>query len=448
MSLLNGSPDAMPVRLFRFPKFIYGFLPSGGLQKGTVALADQGIASATNLLTGAIIGRTCTKEQFGFYALGFSILFLMQHAQNSLVSLPYTIHAPRYSKDDTLYSYSGITLVHQLIWSALVIAFFISMGVVLSLTATGEEGLISVIWALAATASAILFRQYVRRFCFAHLLMGTVLLLDSTVAVIQISGLLFLAYQHILSASAAYMVTGVACALTCAIWFIFSRKMFRYDLTQAVPVFQLHWSFGNWLMISGLLIAAASQVYPWLLSYLLGVGAAGVLSACTGVAFLINPLVIGVENVLGPKSAHAYAQGGIKGLRRTITRYTLLLAVTLGFFSLLFICCGDWAVSILYGHEYTGNGVIVATLTFAQLVAALAMPVGFGLMTIEGSRAIMISSLIALFVTATCGVWMIEHFGVLGAAFGMSLALSASLIYRCVAFIKLTSTMRYQESKL
>ena len=32
-----------------------------------VTLADQCIVSATNFLTGIIIGRVCTKEQFGLY---------------------------------------------------------------------------------------------------------------------------------------------------------------------------------------------------------------------------------------------------------------------------------------------------------------------------------------------------------------------------------------------
>jgi O-antigen/teichoic acid export membrane protein len=426
---------------------INGFLPSGALHKDMIALADQGIASMTNFLTGVIIGRACTKEQLGLYTLGFSILFLMQHTQNSLVSLPYTIHAPRYRKDDSLSHYSGTTLVLQLIWSALAVAFLISIGTVLSLTTTRAGGLTPVIWALAATSSVILFRQYVRRFCFAHLRMGTALLMDSIIAVIQVSGLLCLAHLRILSASAAYLVTGGACALTCVVWFISSRKMFRYDLTQVTQVFQLHWSFGKYLLTSGLVMAAANQAYPWLLSHFWGMGATGVFSACTGVALLINPLVIGTENLLGPKTAHAYAQGGIERLRRTVITYTVLLAAMMGLFSLLLICCGGWIVSAIYGHQYAGNGVIVAVFAVVQLATALALPVGFGLMAIEKSYAIMTSSLIALCITFVFGVWMVKSFGVLGAALGMSLAVSSSWIYRCIVFVKLTNAARYQEVK-
>jgi O-antigen/teichoic acid export membrane protein len=438
MLLFGSRRSAVVVRLSGFSRLINAFLPSAALQKDIVALADQGTASITNFLTSVIVGRACMKEQLGLYTLGFSILFFMLHAQNSLVSLPYTVRAPRYLKDDSLGYYSGTTLVCQLIWSALVVALLISIGIVLSLATTGANGISSVIWTLAATSSVILFRQYVRRFCFAHLRMGTALLLDSSVAVIQLSGLLCLAHLRILSASTAYMVTGVACALTCAVWFTSSRKLFKYDFAQLASVFQLHWSFGKWLLTSGLVIAAATQAYPWLLSHFQGVGAVGVLSACLGVAYLINPLVIGAENVVGPKSAHVYAQGGIKRLRRTVVTYTLLLGAALGLYSLLLICCGDWIVSVIYGHEYTGNGVIVATLAVAQLAAALAMPVGFGLMAIENSRAIMISSLIALFITVICGVWMVRSFGVLGAAVSMSLALTASLVYCWIVFFRAT----------
>ena len=46
-------------------------------RKGVITIIDQGVVSATNFFTGVIIGRTLLKEQFGFYMLGLTIVFLV-----------------------------------------------------------------------------------------------------------------------------------------------------------------------------------------------------------------------------------------------------------------------------------------------------------------------------------------------------------------------------------
>ena len=57
---------------------------AGGLAamgKGAATVADQAVASATNFVTSVIIGRACSKDELGFYMLGFTImLFANGHA--------------------------------------------------------------------------------------------------------------------------------------------------------------------------------------------------------------------------------------------------------------------------------------------------------------------------------------------------------------------------------
>ena len=47
------------------------------MHKGWFSLVNQGVVSATNFLTGVLIGRFCTKEEFGLFVLGFSIVLLV-----------------------------------------------------------------------------------------------------------------------------------------------------------------------------------------------------------------------------------------------------------------------------------------------------------------------------------------------------------------------------------
>lgn len=96
-------------------------------RKGVVTLADQAVASATNFLTGVIIGRACTKEQFGLYMLGFSIVLFVMSLQNSLISTPYMVYSPRLKGNEHI-RYTGSTLIHQLGLSGLIIIILVIGG--------------------------------------------------------------------------------------------------------------------------------------------------------------------------------------------------------------------------------------------------------------------------------------------------------------------------------
>ena len=82
-------------------------------RQGILSLADQGVASAANFLTGVIIARACSKEELGLYMLGFSLILFVTDLQTSLISTPYMVYAPRL-KDDAHALYTGSTLIHQL----------------------------------------------------------------------------------------------------------------------------------------------------------------------------------------------------------------------------------------------------------------------------------------------------------------------------------------------
>src|ERR1035437_4034789 len=78
-------------------------------RQGVLSLVDQGVVSATNFLTGVIIGRACSKEELGLYMLGFSLILLVTGLQTTLICTPYMVYAPRL-KGSAHALYTGSTL--------------------------------------------------------------------------------------------------------------------------------------------------------------------------------------------------------------------------------------------------------------------------------------------------------------------------------------------------
>lgn len=413
-------------------------------RKGMVTLADQAVASATNFLTGVIVGRACTKEEFGLYMLGLTIILYVTNVQTSLISVPYMIYGPRLKGNSRALS-TGSTLIHQLTLSALVILCLVVGGVVLSL-GMGPQGLVPVVWSLVGVTAFILLRDYARQVCFARLRMRVALLVDSCVAVGQIGGVLLLAYLGVLSASRAYWVIGAACGLTALAWLIWMRTEFTLRISQAILDLRHNWSFGKWVFASSLLWTLSMGLYPWFLAAFHGTASTGVWAACAGIVSVGNPLLIGGQNFLGPKIAHSFAEGGCSALRRFAFRASMVFSVLMLPSCLILLAFGDSLMVLLYGAKYAGNGVVVSVLAVNGLVSAAAFTYSRALFALGRVGVDFMVNCVALFSLLTLGLWLVRTWGPLGAAYSLLIANIAATVPRAVICAMLTDSSRRRQT--
>jgi O-antigen/teichoic acid export membrane protein len=390
---------------------------------GAATIADQAVASATNFVTGVLIGRACSKDELGFYMLGFTIMLLANGIQQALILSPYIVFSAR-RPGDGLRRYTGSSLIHQLglcIVATLVLAL---AGFILSFVKNSQR-LDEIIWALAIVMPLILLREFARQVSFARLQVGVALLLDSGVFVVQTGGLLILVHFGTLSSSRAYWLIGGACGVASLVWLFWSRHAFAFSLDHVLPDLQQNWRLARWLFGSTIARAGSSQMYPWILTAFHGAAATGVFAACRGILFFANPFLIGLQNFLGPKFAHEFHKNGSDGLHRATVRVVLVIAAVMGIFCLAMLLFGGSILKIVYGEKYAGYGVIIAVLALVQLVSAVNAPLTSSLMTMERTDVEFKSSLAALVVILTIGIWLVRGYGPLGVAFGL---LSASLV--------------------
>ena len=397
-----------------------------------LAIAGQGFASGTNFLTGFIVGRACSKEEYGLYFLGFTVWVFVMELQNSLISTPYMVFGPRL-EGRAHARYTGSTLYHQLVLSVLVIAVLIAGARMTSLGA-GPGGLAPVLWTLVAVMAFIMLRDYVRRLCFANFRMMSALLLDACVAVCQIGGLYLLARHGLLNASRAYWTVGTVCAVVAVGWLALNRRMFDVDARRAIVDFRRNWSFGKWVCASAVLWAASMNVYPWLLAHYEGTAAAGVFGACILIVNLGNVLLMGAQNFLGPRIAAVYAEGGAAPLRRFVFKATAAFCTGMVAFCAAMWAAGDWLLMIFGKEKYVGNGLVVFVLAVNLLALAMAFPFSRGLFAVERADVDFAVNFVALLVLVTLGIWLTRAYGPLGAACGLMTANVAAMATRGAAF--------------
>jgi len=394
--------------------------------KAAITIADQGVVSAANFAATIIVGRSCSKEELGIYALGFTLVLLAQNTQQSLVTSAYMVFSPKMERAER-HVYTGSMVVHHLVIAVLGMIAFGVAGTALYFTSGAP--LSPLLWTLAVVIGAILFKELARQMSFAALRIKTALALDSLFSVLQVSGLLVLAMVGVLSGSNAYWILGAAAVIAGLCWLAARFRSFSIEPTRIVPDFRSNWIFSRWIFGTNLAFIASNQVYPWLLVTFHGTAANGEFGASYSIVMFTNPFILGLGNFLAPKTVHALADEGPAAMHRVVRFACLFFLVLMGGFALSMVFLGDWVLGVLFGGQYVGLGTTVALLAASQLVFSLIIPFNHGLNALEQPQVAFKALLFSLAVTATLGVWLVWQFGPAGVALGLLCGNSAALLY-------------------
>ena len=379
------------------------------------ALFDQAVVSGASFLTMIMIGRWTNPVELGLYAIGASILLSFLAIQQTLISLPYQVQ--RCCPAATAAEHAGGALVQCGLLALLTIVLLTVAA--LGLIANGARPeLVALTWALAGVAPFVLLREFGRSFAFAHLHAGRALRLDLAVAAIQLATLGWLGWTGSVSANAAYVAIGVACALPSIVWLYRARADFAIRMDRLPTAMKRSWTLGKWLF--GVEITRALQGYLTfgLLAWLAGTRETGIYAASASVATLLNPLIFGLGNIFVPKAVLAFKERGIAALRREVTRDLLLRATPMALFCLLVLLAGNELLYLLYRSEdYGGHGHAITVLAFANLALVIGSPVYMALLVMEHPREVFRTEALAAALTVTL-IWsLVGALGLLGAAY-------------------------------
>lgn len=391
-----------------------GTLTSLSARQGGLSLIDQGIVSVASFLTSVIVARATSREELGVYYLALTLVLLGRGVQMQVVSAPYMIYCHRKHGDDQA-AYTGSSLVHQLALSATGAVCFLGLGVAFWLGA-GPSGLALPVAILSAALPLLLLREFCRNHALTHLRMVVAITLDGIAASMQLGALLVLWHLGLFSVAAAYAVMGAAAAMACLEWFALQRGRWHVRLSQVGGDWRHNWSFARWALASYLVGSTSPFIIPWILTASAGAAAAGLFGAAGTLVGVANVFVMGLGNFVVAKASIAFAQGGRSGLCRVLRKASLLFVVVVGCFFLVSLVAGESLMVFVYGHQYDGGGLVLATCVLSLLAMSMGIVSGNGLWVLERPRATFAADLCALAATLVTALFLIGPLGALGAA--------------------------------
>jgi len=188
-----------------------------------------------------------------------------------------------------------------------------------------------------------------------------------------------------------------------------------------VPVWRRNAALGGWFFADQLFAVANGYFSNWLLAGMLGAAATGAYAACISLVLFSNPFLLGLGNVLMPRTARASAEGGLAEVHRVVRSATLAIVPMMAVFSGLLTIFGDQLLHILYSAKYDGHGRIVAVLAWAGFISSLSIPLSYSFLAAARADVLLTTKVLRVAAGIAASLLLIRNCddAVMGAAVGL-----------------------------
>ena len=409
----------------------------GGARQGLLAVLDQGVVGGTSFLTMIVVGRVAGADELGVFALALTFIFLAIAAEESLLTVPYTVFVRRLTGRAKA-AFAGGTLIGCLALS-LSLAAVVVLAAWIAYACGAPLPIALVGFALAPALVFWLVREAARRCSYAEFRAGGSLAASAIVAVIQTAAIGWLAWGGRLSAVSALYAVALGNAAAGLGWLFVARRQLSISRAEIVPALRRNWHLGRWMFAGQAATTLGMYALPWIVAIHAGTAGAGAFAACASVMRLASPFLAALTNVVTPHAAQAFADGGALAVRRVVRAAWWIACSLSGAFCLVVLVAGDWLLFQLFGMGYADYHVTLVLLAAALLASQASLATGRGLIVLERSGDTLKADLISSGFGLATAALLAPTWGVAGAAAG---ALAGALIAAAVTGLYYLAAVR------
>ena len=411
--------------------------------RAVFSLLDQGLFSGAGFLVNLLLARWLAPDSYGAFAVAFAGFLFTYGFHNALLLEPMSVFGPSRHGENLSGYFRAQLMIHGLMVSPLS-AIGIATGLLLWRISPGSP-LVGAIIGVSLALPFILLLWLARRICYAlqrpaMAASGTALYL----AFVSV-GLLGIRSSSLIGPFTAFVLMGSG-ALLASVLLILQLGLFKPegDKTVAVTwrsVWRENWGYGRWLLGSALLSSIVMQVQVFIVSALLGLGAAGVLRAMQLPALLIIQVSTATGFLVLPAFAYDFGTGAIRRMRQKA------IVVTVGISTLaLILGAASWAFSslierALFSGKYAPYAWLMPVLVIMTVALGPTQGLGTALRAIRKPNFDLVSGLIAAPIAVVCAYFGTVWWGLAGAAWSLVLGFAIQGAVTTLFFRRLVWSM-------
>jgi O-antigen/teichoic acid export membrane protein len=398
-------------------------------------VVDQGIASLGGFLLTIALARTLAPGEYGNFALFLGVEMLLFTAISSLVFYPMSV----------LSNVSSAARGAQLMRASVALLLLLCVPATACLCFVGVLlGRIDLILPVVTYFIVWQVQETFRRCLFAELRFAAAIPGEIISYFGQIL-ILFWLYRHdgLTLTSALYAMaatSGLAAILQAFQTGLVSRGCADLDLRNAAGSFL---RLGRWSLAGNLAAAMRQQAVFWFLAALSGDAMPGLLLAGINIVNILNPLIIGLSNVIPQVTARAHLRGKIEALRaaRPFAFSGLLMAIA---FLAVVAAIPERVLSAIYGAGsiYADLAMPVRLLTVGAVISYIADMICSYFHGVTAVRQAMIANIAGMTASVVTAAPLIIGFGLNGACIALCIANAVRVLVSSILLRRLIADER------
>jgi O-antigen/teichoic acid export membrane protein len=427
---VKGAGERIPVLSRRF--ITEKFFPWA--MKGGLALLDFGLYSGSNFLLGILLARWMAPEQYGAYALVFSIFILVTFLYQALLLEPLSVFSgTTYSKNLRGYLKSNFWL-H---WGVSAVICVVMAGTALAAKLIWHSPAAAMAFAgMTAATPFILIHALGRRSFYLKLSPGPAAFGSSFYCVLVVSGS-FLVYRlGYLSAFTAFLVMGFA-ALVGGVIMVFQLNAKLEPATAEMHLnetWKKHWEYGKWALGTCIVGWIPTYVYIPLVSKFSGLAVTAELRALMNLGGPVLQTYAALSMLFLPFAARVQGSEGPKGSKALTRKLTALFVVGAIAYWIVLIPLRGPLFRLLYAGKYMDASSLLPLFAAETVIWSAALGPAIVLRAMEYPRSLFFANGAASVVAIVFGIPATRYFGLHGVIWSMVVA---NVLYVAVAFILL-----------
>lgn len=376
--------------------------------------------SGANFFFNVLLVRWLIPDEYGVFAIAFSIFLFLSGFQNALILQPASVVGVAYYQSN-LPTYFGIA---TLINAVLTCSFAVLLLLVALIMAFFHYYLALSFLGLAIATPFILFFWLFRQICYIKTRPDLAWRASFLYAVFLTASIFMLKNYGVISAFSAFMVMGFSSVLsTLFFWRYLGVNKVRYFGESTVLIKDIlieHWRYGRWVVGSAFVNWLSTLSYLPLVGFLAGVQQAGAFRAIQNLLLPLERLLSVFALLFIPWISRNRPLRGKKYVKKRLFVLMIINFLLAGIYGLFLILYGDWLAKALYGSGYAASFTwLIPYFVIIAVVGALVQVLGIGLKTLERPDAIFWAETISTALTLTVGLYCVAVFKIRGAALGL-----------------------------
>ena len=388
------------------------------------SLADQVLAVGGMFVVNIALARVRSKEEYGFFALSYSVFTFLAGLHNAAILEAYTIYGSgryhgRFAKYGRLlwrsnaWMSTGLTALLLAIWAGL--------------RWLRPEYASSALLGMALTCGVLLTAAFIRRTFYIRRRPDLALRFSAAFFVSCIALLALTIRANLLNGLSAFLIVSLAWVLAAVCLVGEHPGSVRLAagagfLHEEPSYWSEHWKYSRWVFVTALVFQFTTQAYFWVVAALLSVKDVAELRALYNLSLPVDQVFGAITLLVLPQMAFHFADGEIRKLRRLWRQCSLMFVGISSVFALIVGVGSLPLLHLVYRGKFDDVAPLLPWFVLLPVVMGVGNAANAALKAMERPQAVFYAYLASGAATFVLGIPLVMRLGLRGAVYGMLLS--------------------------